>query len=140
MAYSALNRASRLFFYAYVMTLVGAGAWGVVFARLDLRWLIGVHLGGLRPVVEANLGNQHRFLRAMELGFGVFAWLHRDDIFRVRHVNRLFLGVMGLGIAARLLGLGLDGVPSATMLVFLGFEAAAFTLIVAATCTTLEQA
>ena len=47
---------------------------------------------------------------------------------------------MGCGIVARLIGLGVDGVPSAAMLFFLAFEAFAFVLVAAATRSTLEPA
>ena len=70
-----------MFFYAYVLTLVGAGASGVLLARYDLRWLVGLHLGSLRPSIEANLGGQYRFLRSIELGFGLFALTYRREIF-----------------------------------------------------------
>ena len=129
-----------MFFYAYVLTLVGAGASGVLLARYDLRWLVGLHLGSLRPSIEANLGGQYRFLRSIELGFGLFALTYRREIFRLRQFNRLFLGTMGCGIVARLIGLGVDGVPSAAMLFFLAFEAFAFVLVAAATRSTLEPA
>lgn len=129
-----------MFFYAYVLTLVGAGASGLLFARYGLRWLVGLHLGSLRPSIEANLGGQYRFLRSIELGFGLFTLTYCREIFRLRQFNHLFFGTMGCGIVARLLGLGLDGVPSAAMFFFLTFEAFAFVLVAAATRSTLEPA
>jgi hypothetical protein len=111
-----------VFFFGYVLTLIVAGAWGIVGARLDMSWLLRVHLGDLPHRAQANLLSQYRFLRAIELGFGLFAVRYWREIFTLRTYNRLFLVTMACGVAARLVSLGADGRPSIWMYAFLGFE------------------
>jgi hypothetical protein len=111
-------------FFGYVALLIVAGAWGIAGARLDMPWLLRVHLGDLPDRAQANLLSQYRFLRAMELGFGLFALRYWREIFRLRSYNRIFLAVMASGVAARLIGLGADGWPSVWMYAFLAWELA----------------
>lgn len=111
-------------FYAYVGPLLVAGAWGIVGARLDQRLLFGFSLDGLEPVTVASLLSQYRFLRAVELGFGLFAFTYRTEIFAVPAYNRLFLTIMTLGVLTRLLSLAVDGLPRPIFYVFLFTEAA----------------
>lgn len=117
-----LRRLAWVLFYGYVLLLVAAGAWGIVGARLDMRWLLGVDLAGLSPRTEADLLSQYRFLRAMELGFGLFALRFRREIFAPGPHNGLFLLGMGAGVLARLWSLGADGRPGTPMLLFLAWE------------------
>jgi hypothetical protein len=116
-------------FFGYVVLLIVAGAWGIAGARLDMPWLLRVHLGDLPHRAQANLVSQYRFLRAIELGFGLFALRYWRQIFSVRSYNRIFLVAMGGGVAARLLSLGADGLPSVWMYAFLAWELAGFVLI-----------
>ena len=111
-------------FFGYVVLLIVAGAWGIVGASLDMPWLLRVHLGDLPHRAQANLISQYRFLRAMELGFGLFALRYRRQIFSVRSYNRIFLAAMASGVAARLISLGADGWPSIWMYAFLAWELA----------------
>jgi hypothetical protein len=111
-------------FFGYVVLLIVAGAWGIVGAHLDMRWLLRVHLDDLPDRAQANLLSQYRFLRAMELGFGLFALRYWREIFRLRSYNRIFLAAMASGVAARLISLGADGWPSWWMYTFLAWEVA----------------
>jgi hypothetical protein len=129
----ALRTASLVFFFAYVATLIAAGAWGIVGARLDLPILLRLHVGVLPHRAAANLLSQYRFLRALELGFGLFALLYWKLIYSVRSYNRLFLATMGYGVAARLLSLAADGLPSVWMYAFLGWELVGVVLVFLAT-------
>lgn len=140
MAYHALRRVSLVFFYAYVALLIVAGAWGIVGARFDMRVLLQLHLHDVPHRTAANLLSQYRFLRAIELGFGVFALTHRRRIYNVRSYNRLFLSVMAAGVAARFVSLALDGIPSWWMFVFLGWELVGVILIFLATRSGLADA
>jgi hypothetical protein len=119
--------------------MVVAGAWGVVFGRFDQSRLLGLDLDRLAARTEANVMTQYRFLRAIELGFGLFAVLYRDPIHRQRAFNRLFLFTMAGGITGRALSLRLDGTPSAIMYVFGGWELLGVVVIYAYTRTTLED-
>jgi hypothetical protein len=136
-ARTALKLATFVLFYGYVVALVVAGAWGIVFAEVDLSHLIGLDLDQVPANAEANLLSQYRFLRAIEVGFGVFALMHRHEIFENVRYNKLFLSIMGAGVAARLLSLALDGKPSAVMLFFLVFELAGVIVIFSYTRGTL---
>ena len=140
MAHHALKRSSLAFFFVYVATLIAAGAWGIFGARFDMRVLLQLHIHALPHRTAANLLNQYRFLRAIELGFGVFAITNWRRIYSVRSYNRLFLSAMGAGVAARLLSLALDGAPSWWMNVFLGFELVGIVLIFLATRSGLADA
>ena len=128
-----MNRAARLLFYGYVLLLVVAGLWGAVFAVRDVRLISGFDPGRLPVEQSAALLSQYRFLRAIELGFGISALAYREQVFEVRAVNLAFLTVMGLGIAARVLGFVLDGTPSAPMVFFAAYEAVAIVVIFLAT-------
>ena len=119
-----MRRVTLVLFFGYVVLLIVAGAWGIVGARLDMRWLLLVHLDDLPDRAQANLLSQYRFLRAMELGFGLFALRYWRQIFSVRSYNRIFLAAMGSGVAARLISLGADGWPSVWMYAFLAWELA----------------
>lgn len=116
-----MRTAALVLFGGYVGLLIVAGAWGVVGARIDLPWLLHVPLGAL-PSGGPDLLSQYRFLRAIELGFGLFALLFHKEIFTQVTSNRLFLFAMAAGVVARLVSLALDGRPSAAMLGFLGWE------------------
>ena len=140
MAHHALRRASLVFFFVYVALLVVAGAWGIVGARVDMRVLLRLDLAPLPARATANLLGQYRFLRAIELGFGVFALTNWRRIYSVRSYNRLFLSVMAAGVAARLVSLALDGTPSWWMFVFLGWELVGVALIFTATRSGLADA
>jgi hypothetical protein len=139
-AHPGLRRASLVFFWAYVATLVAAGAWGIVGARVDMPVLLRLHLGTLPARAAANLLGQYRFLRAIELGFGLFAVVFHRQIFRVRSYNRLFLSVMACGVGARLLSLAADGSPSFWMYIFLATELAGVVLIFLSTRGRLVDA
>jgi len=139
-AHQTLRRASLVFFFVYVASLIVAGAWGMVGARVDMWVLLRFHINDVPDRTAADLLSQYRFLRAIEAGFGVFALTHWRRIYSVRSYNRLFLSVMAAGVAARLLSLGLDGGPSWWMYLFLGWELVGVALIFLATRSGLAGA
>jgi len=139
-ASTALRRASLLFFFVYVVTLIAAGAWGAVGARVDMSLLLRLHLSDLPDRAATNLLSQYRFLRAIELGFGLFALMFWRQIYRVATYNRLFLSIMACGVGARLLSLIVDGVPSPWMIVFAGQELVGVVLIFVYTRSTVAAA
>jgi hypothetical protein len=134
-AHLEVRRVTLVLFSGCLVLLVVAGAWGIIGARLDIRWLLLVHLDDLPGRAQANLLSQYRFLRAMELGFGLFALRYWREIFRLRSYNRIFLAAMASGVAARLISLGADGWPSIWMYAFLGWELAGVVAIFAYTRT-----
>jgi hypothetical protein len=109
--------------------LVLAGGWGILAAKLDHRLLFGIQTGALPAVSAASLLSQYRFLRAIELGFGSFAFVFRREIFTQGVFNRVFLLTMSLGVVARVVSLVTDGRPRGVFYVFLLSEAVGVVLI-----------
>ena len=128
-----------MLFYGYVGLLMLAGGWGVVFGRVDQSLLLDLELDDLPRRTQANVMSQYRFLRALELGFGLWAFVYRDEIHRRRPHNRLFLFTMGSGVTGRLLSLRFDGSPSPAMYAFLAWELAGVPVIYADTRRTLAS-
>ncbi len=134
-----LKWVSYIFFYGYVGTLILAGVWGVFFARIDMPLLLNVQIDHLPPGTAANLLSQYRFLRAIELGFGLFAFVFRDQIYHVQISNRIFLSVMAFGVLARMVAIVLDGSPSLAMYLFAIFEVIGVIIIFVYTRSTLAK-
>lgn len=124
-----MRRITYFFFYAYVFTLVLAGAAGVMLSPLDLRLLSGLNPDTLPPDVATNLMSQMRFLRAIEFGFGAFALYFRREIFTDTRFRRIFLMGMGAGIAGRLIGMVSDGSPGGFIWFLWLFEVVGIVLV-----------
>ncbi len=82
---------------------------------------------------EADLASTYRFLRALELCFGIVALAYRRRIFGERVPNLIFLSAMAAGVAARLLGLAVDGSPGLLVLGVIAWELAGVVVIFLAT-------
>jgi hypothetical protein len=136
-AQPVLKWGALLFFYGYVLALVAAGAFGMLLAPVDARYLLGLDVTHLQPLTAATTLSQYRFLRAIEAGLGVTLLVLRGEIYRERLFNRLFLAVMAGGIAARLIGLVFDGRPAWSQLFFLALELIGIVLIFLYTRTTV---
>ena len=98
-------------FYGYVAVLVGAGGSGIFIAEWELQTIFHLDLGTLDDQVQATILNQYRFLKSMELGFGLFCIVFRKEIFAAPLFLRLFLIILFVGVGARALSVVLDGVP-----------------------------
>lgn len=131
---------SGAFFYGYTGLCVVAGALGAVLARTDVALI-----SGFDPRQElderraATMLSQHRFLRALEMGFGVLSLHERERIHTDVAMNRLFLSLMAGGIAARAVGRAVDGRPRANAYAFGGSELVGLALIFAHTRSTLRR-
>jgi hypothetical protein len=134
-AHPLLRRAALVLFFGYAATLVVAGAWGAVAARLDFPLLIGLELSDIPDAVEADLLNHYRFLRAVELCFGLFSIVYWRRIFTQRAPNTIFLTAMAAGVSARLIGLAVDGTPGLLVWSVIAWEVAGVVLIFLATRT-----
>jgi hypothetical protein len=128
-----LRRAALVLFFGYAVTLVLAGAWGAVATRLDFPLVIGLDLSEVPPDAEADLLNHYRFLRAVELCFGIFSLVWWRRIFGERTPNLIFLATMAAGVSARLLGLALDGTPGLLVFSVIAWEIAGVIVIFLAT-------
>jgi type IV secretory pathway VirB6-like protein len=130
-----LRRAALVLFFGYAATLVLAGAWGAVAARLDFSLIIGLEPSDIPNDAEADLLNHYRFLRALELCFGLFAIVYWRRIFEERTANTIFLTAMAAGVSARLIGIAVDGTPSLMVFSVVAWEVAGLIVIFLATRT-----
>ncbi|MBT1686013.1 DUF4345 family protein [Dawidia soli] len=114
---------SYFLFYTYVGLVIVAGFWGAfVGPRLDHVWLFHLDTNTLPEYSRVNLISQYRFLRALELGYGLFAVLFTKEIFTHKTFNGLFLLIMFSGVLARGVSLIIDGSPSWLFYFFLIYE------------------
>jgi hypothetical protein len=125
-----MKLANYFFYYVYIGTVIIAGFWGAfINPYFDHRLLFHLNAHDLPNYARINMLSQYRFLRAIELGFGIFAVLFVKDIFSDRKFNKLFLFIMASGICARLVSIIAEGSPSGLMFTFLIFELAGVIII-----------
>lgn len=117
-------------FWGYIGLVCVAGFWGAfINPWFDHRWLFHMNVRDLPNYERVNMLSQYRFLRALELGFGVISVAFVKEIFSLPRYTRLFLFGMGAGILARLTSLVFDGKPSGWMWAFMVYEIIAWMLI-----------
>ena len=125
---------SYFFFYTYIGLILLAGFWGAFLgAGVDQHWILQLNIESLPERTQANVLSQYRFLRAMELGYGLFAILLRKEIFSVKRFNWLFLIIMLAGVLARIVSLIDDGSPHWIFYFFMIYEAVGVLFIYAYT-------
>jgi hypothetical protein len=125
-----MNWLSYFFFYTYIGLVVVAGFWGAfINPHFDFRLLFQLDTMDLEENVRINLLSQYRFLRALELGFGLFSLRFVNQIFHEKLFNELFLVIMFSGIMARIISLIADGIPGILHLFFMGYELIGLTVI-----------
>ncbi len=114
---------SYFFFYTYIGLVLLAGFWGAfVYPRLDHLWLFDLDPNTLPEQTRINMLSQYRFLRALELGYGLFAILFTKEIFTEKKFNALFLLIMFSGVLARVVSIFVEGSPSELFYFFLIYE------------------
>ena len=135
-----MKRLSYFFFYTYVGLVLLAGFWGAfVYPRLDHLWLFDLDPNTLPEHTRINLLSQYRFLRALELGYGLFAILFTKEIFTDKKFNTLFLLIMFSGVLARIVSLIVEGSPSGLFYFFLTYEMVGVAVIYFYSRTTVRQ-
>src|SRR5690606_19110609 len=118
------------FFYTYIGLILLAGFWGAfLYPNLDFYYLFEMEVNVLPEYSKINMLSQYRFLRALELGYGLFAVFFFKEIFSLKKYNNLFLSIMGLGILSRGISWIIDGMPSKLFLFFLAYEAVGWVVI-----------
>lgn len=117
-----MDMLARLFFWGYALMLVGIGASGMLIAGWELPAVFAVGLDAMGEPHRATLLNQYRFLKALELAFGVFCLAYRREIFAQPRDLRVFLAGLFAGVAARLGSWVADGMPRAIFIVFMALE------------------
>ena len=126
-----MRLANYFFYYSYIGLVIVAGFWGAfIYPEFDYRLLFNLETNTLTDFQRINLLSQYRFLRAIEMGFGVFAILYVKSIFSKKEFNRLFIFIMSAGVLARIMSIVMDGVPSWMMLFFLAFELVGVVVII----------
>lgn len=116
---------STFLFYIWAGAAVVFGLVGVVFAGWELPIAFGLDVDAGAPDGSATFLNQYRFLRGVECGVGVLMLILRREMLSDPRYGWLFVVVVLAGATGRLVGLILDGMPPAWMLVLLAVEAAA---------------
>jgi cytochrome b subunit of formate dehydrogenase len=117
-----MDTLARLFFWGYSLMLIVVGASGIFIARWELATVFSLDMASMNESVRATLLNQYRFLKAVELAFGIFCISYRRDIFvRLRDV-RVFLAGVSAGVAARLGSWLVDGTPEPAFMAFMALE------------------
>ena len=125
-----IRSANYFFYYTYIGLVMVAGFWGAFLnPYFDFRLLFNFELNNLPDFQRINMLSQYRFLRAIELGFGIFSLLFVKNIFSEIKFNRLFIFIMGAGVLSRITSIVIDGSPSGLMYFFLGFEMVGLTVI-----------
>jgi hypothetical protein len=125
-----LKLLSYFFFYTYVGAVLLAGLWGAFIGpRLDMVWLFDLDTNLLPEYSRTNLISQYRFLRALELGYGLYSVFFIKEIFTDKRFNILFLLIMFLGVLSRVVSLVAEGSPSGLFYFFLIHEAAGVVVI-----------
>lgn len=125
-----MGRLSYFFFYTYIGLVTIAGFWGAfINPHFDFRLLFQMDTVDLEENFRINLLSQYRFLRALELGFGLFSLRFVSQIFQEKKFNELFLLIMFSGILARIVSVIVDGVPDIIHLFFLTYEFIGLTII-----------
>ncbi|MBD8489041.1 DUF4345 family protein [Echinicola sp. CAU 1574] len=125
-----MRNLSYFFFYTYVGLVVLAGFRGAfIYPSWDFSFLFSMDVNQLNDFKRINLLSQYRFLRALELGFGLFSLYFLKDIFQYKIFNTLFLLIMGMGIMARVFSWLFDGTHGLLTKFFLIYEAIGWRLI-----------
>lgn len=109
---------TRILFWGYTLFLAVLGTSGMLSAPWELRTIFVLPLDALPDIAEANLLNQYRFLKAVEMAFGIFCIVWRKEIFCVSRANQLFVAAVFFGVAARLGSWAIDGTPHTMFLIF----------------------
>jgi hypothetical protein len=113
----------------YALFLVGTGAWGIFCLDWNVAKLLTTGHEAFGSIEGATLGNQFRFLHAMELTFGLFALVYRKDILAGGLNCTIFLVGAFLGAFARGLSWALDGTPLPDYQRVLFFEIVTFLFV-----------
>lgn len=118
-----MRAANYFFYYAYIGMVIVAGFWGAfINPSYDYRLLFHFDTQTLTDYQRINMMSQYRFLRAIELGFGIFSVIFVKNIFTEGKFNKLFIFIMTAGVLSRITSMVMDGSPNFLMYIFFGFE------------------
>lgn len=122
---SALRTFVLIAFYGYAVMFVGSGLISMAGAHMEFAPFFGLDPSTWPDTERASMLNQYRFLRAIEVGFGLFCFRFREEIFSHSAFHQIFVGTLWLIPIARTLSVLIDGTPRP---VFLGLMATEYAL------------
>jgi len=96
------------FFYGWSGALLVLGGLGIFIGAWEVENVFRIDVGRNEA---ANFFNEYRFLKAMEFGFALCCLAYRNEIFKSRRANRLFVSMVLLGAAARAISIAVEGLP-----------------------------
>jgi hypothetical protein len=117
-----INFAAWTCFYGYTGMLLAVGGSGIFIAGWELKRIFRVGLDAMASVDRSTLLNQYRFLKSLELTFGIWSITFRDEILRPSPQNGVFVTGVFLGVLARTLSIVIDGRCRWVFVVFLVLE------------------
>jgi len=113
----------------YAVFLVGVGALGLFYLQWELSTFYGLTTNDFQGKDGATLLNQFRFLKSIELTFGIFSLIYRRDILSGGLNCTIFLTGLALGAFARASSWVFDGTPHSSFLFYLFAEVIIFSVI-----------
>jgi hypothetical protein len=117
-----MDYVTATFFWGYAFMLVTVGASGIFVARWELARVFAIPLASLSAPTRATILNQYRFLKAVELAFGIFCIRFHSEIFELGAARQVFLSGAALAVFARLWSTWRDGRPHRAFTVFAALE------------------
>ncbi|MEZ4316456.1 MAG: DUF4345 family protein [Myxococcota bacterium] len=102
-----IERLANVVLWTAIVVFTAVGALGVATSWFELEWLYPVQVVG----DTVTLHDQQRFLKALELAWGIALFQLRRDVFVVPHVTRLVLFLFWITPMSRVVSLVLDGLP-----------------------------
>jgi hypothetical protein len=115
--------------FIYAAFLVGVGAFGMFYLHWELSTFYGIGPDDLQGQDGATLLNQFRFLKSIELAFGIFSLVYRRDILSGGLNCTIFLACLALGAFARASSWIFDGTPHTSFLLYLLAEVTIFLVV-----------
>jgi hypothetical protein len=124
-----MKAAATVLFYVWTGAAAVFGAVGLIAATWELPQFFHVALADMLPGERADLLNQYRFLRGVELGVGLLFLALRREVLNEPRFGWLFVVVVGAGALGRIAGVVLDGRPGLWMVALLIIELAALVAV-----------
>lgn len=118
---------SLQFVYGFFLCVIGL--YGMFCLNWELHSLYALFPAQLDGPQGNSFLNQFRFLKSIELAFGLFCLLYRKDILAGGQATTLFLAALALGAFARSYSWAIDGRPEGLFLFFLGVEVVTFVFV-----------
>ncbi|MCB9679341.1 MAG: DUF4345 family protein [Alphaproteobacteria bacterium] len=102
-----IDRLARVVLWVAIVVFVAVGALGVMTSWFESTWLYPVEVAG----DLVTLRNQQRFLKSLELAWGVALFTLRRDVFVDPRITRLVLFLFWVTPLSRVLSMALEGLP-----------------------------